>query len=55
MPLPMSRLERWYVRTQCWLYAFAAPFRPLLTEEETLRRMVEWARREGERYRAGKG
>lgn len=55
MPLPMSRLERWYVRTRCLLHVLTAPRHPPQTEAEAIRRMVEWARREGERYHAGKG
>jgi hypothetical protein len=40
-----------YVRARCLLHIFAAAFRAPLTETEAIRRMCEWAARDGERYR----
>jgi hypothetical protein len=43
-----------YVRGPIWLHLIAAALRPPLTEAEAVRRIVAWAARDGERYRAGR-
>ena len=49
----LSVLSRLYVRARCWLHVFIAPFRRQpATEANAIARMLDWARRDGERYRA---